>query len=419
MTARAGTFANRSRYCENRRLFMDAWRASGFFYRATIAFPGGATGALISLRDPMLTAITLHTAFHCASFAQPPSKRPPRAAVCMSLDFVGMKAGALKTLLKERSVSIEGCFDKASLVERAEQYRDLLEGTSPAPRWAGVDPIESGPSGASAAACLILLHGFGDSGNGFISSMGGPLIAMDGLRVVFPSAPQQQIGGYAVSSWLRVAPGAPQAIAGAMMRADATQTQESVDYVHALIRREVARGLPAERIVVGGFSQGGLIAVRAALSFPDARLGGALALSTFFGSDEAPVADANRQLRVFVAHGEADNVVPVAEGRRVAASVRRIAPDATVDFSSYAGMGHSTCADEVSDLRTFLQSVVVGEPAAAVDAPEPPAVAIDASELEAMSAARIKAYLRKRGVPTADCFERADLLARALDGMKA
>ena len=115
-----------------------------------------------------------------------------------------------------------------------------------------------------------------------------------------------------------------------MMRADAVQTQGSVDYVHALIRREVARGVPVERVVIGGFSQGGLIAVRAALSFPDAALGGALALSTFFGSDDAPVADANRQLRVFVAHGEADNVVPVSEGRRVAESVGRIAPDADV-----------------------------------------------------------------------------------------
>ena len=360
----------------------------------------------------MLTLLGLHTAFQCAVHSRMQSKRP-FGAVWMSLDFVDMKVGTLKSLLKERSVSIEGCFDKASLVERAEQYRDLLECAPPAPRWDGVDPIESGPSGA--AACLILLHGFGDSGNGFISSMGGPLIAMDGLRVVFPSAPRQQLGGYEVSSWLRVSPGAPQAIAGAMMRADAVQTQGSVDYVHALIRREVARGVPVERVVIGGFSQGGLIAVRAALSFPDAALGGALALSTFFGSDDAPVADANRQLRVFVAHGEADNVVPVSEGRRVAESVGRIAPDADVEFKAYAGMGHSTCADEVSDLRAFLQSVVTSEPATASEPepPEPPA-AVDTSELETMSSARLKAYLRERGLPTADCFERAELLARAL-----
>ena len=175
-----------------------------------------------------------------------------------------------------------------------------------------------------------------------------------------------------------------------MMRADSTQTSRAVEYVHALIRREVARGVPAERIVVGGFSQGGLIATRAALSFPDGALGGALALSAFFGADEAPVTAANGQLRVLVAHGEADNVVPVSEGRRVAASVRRLAPHADAEFRSYGGMGHSTCADEVSDLRAFLQSVMGGSSAGAGEAaagtpvrctlkPEP-------SSLEAMSA---------------------------------
>ena len=179
-----------------------------------------------------------------------------------SLDFQSMKAGALKALLKERSLSIEGCFDKSSLIERAEQYRDLLEGPPPAPAWEGPPPIESGPTGAGAAACLILLHGFGDTGSGFISSMGGPLVTMDGLRVIFPSAQQQQLGGYPVSSWLHVNMGAggAAAAAGAMMRADAAQVQRAVDYVHALVRREIARGLSADRIVVGGFSQGGLIA---------------------------------------------------------------------------------------------------------------------------------------------------------------
>merc|ERR1719161_625627 len=99
-----------------------------------------------------------------------------------------------------------------------------------------------------------------------------------------------------------------------MMRADDTMVQRPVQYIHALIRREVARGVPSECIVVGGFSQGGLVAIRAALSFPDAPLGGALALSTFFGAESASVAPANARLRVLVAHGKADSMVPPDEG---------------------------------------------------------------------------------------------------------
>lgn len=119
-------------------------------------------------------------------------------------------------------------------------------------------------------------------------------------------------------------------------------------------------------------------------------------------------------------------MVPLSEGRRVASSVRRLAPDAAVDFRTYSGMGHSTCDEQVSDLRHFLQSVVAsgpgqaaGEaPAAAAAAAESAAAkspALERVELEALSAAELKAYLRGRGVPTADCFERNELLVRALE----
>ena len=93
-----------------------------------------------------------------------------------------MRAGELKALLSKKGVSIDGCFDKSSLVERAATYRELLEQPEIPllPAWSGADPVEQGPP--DAAASLILLHGFGDSGGGFISSVGGPLIAMDGLR---------------------------------------------------------------------------------------------------------------------------------------------------------------------------------------------------------------------------------------------
>jgi hypothetical protein len=83
-------------------------------------------------------------------------------------------------------------------------------------------------------------------------------------------------------------------------------------------------------------------------------------------------------------------------------------------------MGHATCDQEVRDIRAFLQSVISTEETApgAAAAAGPAAERAGQSEaspveLEAMSTARLKAYLLARGVPTADCFERADLMARA------
>ena len=212
----------------------------------------------------------------------------------MALDFDSLRTGELKQLLSSRGVSVTGCFDRETLLERAEEQRACLEAARVPPPpvgWAGADPVEQGPNGG-ADAVLILLHGFGDSGDGFISQMGGPLVAQPGLRVVFPSAPRTQMGGFPVSSWLRLAPGVNPA---QMMRAGGSEASSAVEYVHELIRREIARGVPSRAIAVGGFSQGGLVAVRAGLSFPDAPLGGVLGLSTFFGAEEVRIAAASER----------------------------------------------------------------------------------------------------------------------------
>lgn len=363
------------------------------------------------------------------------------------LDLASLRASELKALLQSRGLSIDGCFDKASLLERALQYREQLEAPAPPPSldppaWAGDPPLEQGPS-EGAIASLILLHGFGDTGSGFISQMGGPMVAMDGLRVIFPSAPRAMFGNFPVSSWLDLPSGqggmaGGMAAAASMMRADSGAVQSAVNYVHALIRREIARGVPAERIVVGGFSQGGLVALRAALSFPDCPLGGALALSTFFGADSAVVAPANERLPLFVAHGEDDPIVPKAEGQRIVQCMARVAPSSRVEFQSYAGMAHASCPEEVRDVRAFVERVMRGAASRAADetgmprAAEAPADPPDGAEAAAassrvpaiepeallrMRAAELKQYLRGRGVPEAEiaaCFERADLLARAL-----
>ncbi|KAJ1631449.1 Alpha/Beta hydrolase protein [Pavlovales sp. CCMP2436] len=208
-----------------------------------------------------------------------------------------------------------------------------------------------------------------------------------------------------------------------MFRADARMIEPSVEYVHALIRREVARGVPADRIVVGGFSQGGLIAVRAALSFPDSPLGGALALSTFFGSDDALISPPNAQLKLFVPPPDVDKIVPQSEGRRVAERVSRLAVGTTVQLKVYPQMAHATCPDEVLDLRTFMESVMAAGGDGTADAPPTPPESgpkapssppLDPAEVTAMSTGELKLYLKARGLPTADCFERADLLERAL-----
>ena len=107
----------------------------------------------------------------------------------------------------------------------------------------------------------------------------------------------------------------------------------------------------------------------------------------------------------------ADAVVPPDEARRIERCVRAVAPSAEVRLRLYDGMGHSTCAAEVEDIRTFLAKMVDGQGTKETSLPPPPL----AGALRSMKASELKQYLQRRGVSVSDCFERSDLLARALE----
>jgi hypothetical protein len=96
-----------------------------------------------------------------------------------------------------------------------------------------------------------------------------------------------------------------------------------VAYVHALLRDELKQfnALPAsvtsKKLFVAGFSQGGALAVRAAASFPDAKLGGVLLFSSVHSFPDLPgvyhdAQKADGGLRIFSTHGSKDQLLPCA-----------------------------------------------------------------------------------------------------------
>ena len=119
------------------------------------------------------------------------------------------------------------------------------------------------------------------------------------------------------------------------------------------MRRERERGIPAERIVVAGFSQGGAMALFLGPRWPE-RLGGVIALSTYLPLPDTLAKEAhpaNAAVPLFQAHGSFDPVVPQALGEQAREKLRALGYD--VDWRSYP-MPHSLCAQEVEDLREFL-----------------------------------------------------------------
>lgn len=200
---------------------------------------------------------------------------------------------------------------------------------------------------------ILWLHGLGDSGDGFAPIV--PELVRPGwpaLRFVFPHAPTRAVtinGGMRMRAWYDIAH------LDMANRADEAGVAESIEQVEALIAREAARGIPPERLILAGFSQGGAVTLAAGLR-RKTPLAGLVALSTYLPAPskaaEALRPGAERQ-PLFMAHGLYDPVVPYVAGEQSAATMQRIgfAPD----WHRYP-MAHQVCTEELSDLGDWLEA---------------------------------------------------------------
>lgn len=210
--------------------------------------------------------------------------------------------------------------------------------------------VEHAPHGTPAAA-VLWLHGLGADGHDF-DPLVHQLALPDALAVRFllPHAPYRPVsinGGAHMRAWYDLLP------APSGWRDDEAGIAAASVAVHSLIVRETERGIPARRIVLGGFSQGGALALYAGLRHPE-RLAGIAALSSYLplaGRLPVEAAQANRDAPVFFAHGTDDPLI----GREVAerARDRLLAMGYTVDWHLYE-MPHTLVTEEVGDLREWL-----------------------------------------------------------------
>lgn len=210
--------------------------------------------------------------------------------------------------------------------------------------------IDTGPEPTHS---VIWLHGLGASGHDFESLVPEFAFAKDTpVRFIFPHAPEQPVtvnGGMVMPAWYDIL---------AMdidRKIDVEQLKKSSDLVAEFIEAEIARGVPSENILVGGFSQGGAVAYELALSYPKP-LGGLFALSTYFATaDTIKLSEANLKLPIFVAHGSFDPVVPEALGHTAVKRLETMGYQP--EYKSYA-MEHSLCLEEVRDMDVFLAKLL-------------------------------------------------------------
>lgn len=194
---------------------------------------------------------------------------------------------------------------------------------------------------------MIWLHGLGADGHDF-----EPIVPQLALRVpvrfVFPHAPVRPVtinGGAEMRAWYDIDPRAP--LAGG------EHIARSVAQVAELVDAERERGISEERIVLAGFSQGGVVALQLALS-SDRPFAGVMALSTYVHDHEhlaERVSFASVDVPIFMAHGLADPMIPIA--RAVTSREALAALNYRVQWHEY-GMGHQVCHAEIVDIGRWL-----------------------------------------------------------------
>ena len=198
---------------------------------------------------------------------------------------------------------------------------------------------------------IIWLHGLGADGHDFapiVPELVDP--AWPALRFVFPHAPVRPVtinNGMSMRAWYDITG------FDLTSRQDEAGIRASIAETEALIAREHERGVPSERIILAGFSQGGAIALSAGVRHAQ-KLAGIVALSTYLPISATVAAErhaANAATPIFWGHGTADPVVVLQRGSDSRNALQALGYP--VDWHTYP-MAHAVCAEEIGDLRHWL-----------------------------------------------------------------
>ncbi len=281
-------------------------------------------------------------------------------------------------------------------------------------KWDYGKCLKAAPFGGSNhEATVIMLHGLGDTGEGW--SFCADHMQLPGVKWLFPTAPTRPIScnmGMAMPGWFDIKnlPLDPNALESeapvskekANEHVDESDIADSAKYCLDLVRAEMAAGVPASKIVIGGFSQGGHIAARAALDFEE-QLAGCVVLSSWVGEIASEDGGAGgkplSRLPFFIGHGEVDPMVPPALGHKSHQYVKSLGNQ--VIFRTYAGVAHSCNMQELDDVKDFLVGVLEDD--------------LTLADVGAASAGKLKKWLLGKGVDITGCLEKQDLIDKATE----
>ena len=202
---------------------------------------------------------------------------------------------------------------------------------------------------------IIWMHGLGADGNDFV-----PLVkeldlrGCPGIRFIFPSAGTMPVtinNGYVMRAWYDIL------VSDLVRREDESGLRASQAQIEALIAREKARGIPANRIILAGFSQGCAMALQTGLRHPE-KLAGLMCLSGYLPLADKTAAErtpASLETPIFMAHGTADTVVQLPRAQQSRDLLTGLGYQ--IEWHEYY-MQHSLCQEEIDAIGTWLKKVL-------------------------------------------------------------
>jgi len=214
------------------------------------------------------------------------------------------------------------------------------------------------------SATVVFMHGLGDSSVGW-SFLATHMKTLTHIKWIFPNAPVQPVTvnrGMACPSWYDIyALGSDAELPANRDRADEAGIMKSVATINNIVQQELdTTDIPSDRIVLGGFSQGSVIALITGLT-SERKLAGVAALSGYLAMPSKIVSmtsDRGRQLPIFWGHGREDETVKYAWGEQSVAILKEKLKMKDVEFKTYEGMGHSADLAEMKDLQDWFEKVI-------------------------------------------------------------
>lgn len=208
--------------------------------------------------------------------------------------------------------------------------------------------VEVGQTDARFA--IIWLHGLGADGHDFEGIV--PELNLNlAIRFIFPHAPTMPVtinNGMVMPAWYDIKS------LQIDQHEDEAGIRRSEKAVIALIENEIQRGIPSERIILAGFSQGGAIALHTGLRY-NKPLAGIMALSTYIpltDSLDNEIHPANKEIPILITHGLYDPVIPLQLAEQTNTTLQQF--EFSPEFQTYP-MEHSICPEEIADISRWIK----------------------------------------------------------------